>query len=338
MPDEYMFCFTLDTEPDDLWRDPWPNTFNHFDMLPDFHDQLVEAGARPTYLTTSEVAESTQGRRAMTRLLESGHCEIGAHFHTWTRQWPFEVPDFSRPYKPRFHAMAHQLGQEIEERMLAYTCRILRDAFDVAPRSYRGGRFSFNTDTIRSLINCGIDVDSTVTPGLSWQDRSHRWLDGPDFSGSACRPYLLTGSKGAPEDAISDGKVLELPVGAFNRPRWTRRICKNHLPREIVKWLGRLAGLRLGHRYLDPTRTSVGDMRAVMRNLRANNCPVWVFMIHSSQILPCARLPKREQVQAFIQRCIQGIRAAVDLGARPGTLKEAAQWVRDNNLAIEGKL
>ena len=337
MPEEFLFCFTLDTEPDDLWGASWPNTFDHFDLLPDFHRQLVEAGARPTYLTTSEVAESGQGRRAMIKLLESGHCEIGVHFHTWTRQWPFEVPDFGRPGKPRFHAMAHQLGQEIEERMMAYTCRVLRNVFDVEPRSHRGGRFSFGADTVRSLINCGIEVDSTVTPGLSWLDRSHHWLDGPDFSNFPCRPYLLTGGKPSSNKTDGRDKVLELPVGAFNWPGWTRGICKNHLPREIVKWLGRSVGLRLGHRYLDPTRTSVRDMCAVMQGLRTSRCPVWVFMIHSSQILPCARLPKRKQVRDFIRRCLAGIRVAVELGARPATLKEAAQYVLNNNLVETGK-
>ncbi len=339
MPDEFLFCFTLDTEPDDLWRDPRPNSFDHFKLLPDFHRQLVKAGARPTYLTTSEVAESAQGRRAMIKVLESGHCEIGAHFHAWTREWPFETPDLSRVGRPPFHAMAHQLGQEIEERMLSFTCKVLRDELGVTARSFRGGRFSLNPDTVRSLLNSGIEVDSTVTPGLSWRDRRHGWLDGPDFGPFTSQPFLLKNGNGLPAGtAASPGTIVELPVGAFNWPHWTRGICKNHLPREIVKWLGRMIFLRLGHRYLDPTRTSVKDMGAVMKSLRAAECPVWVFMIHSSQLIPCARLPKIKQVRAFIERCLRAIDIAVDLGARPATLTEAGQWVRDNGLAPVGKL
>lgn len=333
MPEDFLFCFTLDTEPDNLWGASGPNTFEHFDLLPEFHRQLVDAGARPTYLTTSEVAESGQGKRAMIKVLESGHCEIGIHFHAWTRQWPFEVPDLGRQGRPPFHTMAHQLGQEIEERMMAYTCQALRDALDIEPRSHRGGRFSFSADTVRSLVNCGIEVDSTVTPGLSWRYRANHWLDGPDFSHFPYRPYLLTLAKPPLCETDSRKSVLELPIGAFNWPGWTRGICRNHLPRELVKWLGRMAGIRLGHRYLDPSRTSVKDMRAVMKSLRAIRCPVWVFIIHSSQILPCTRLPKTKHVKAFIQRCLAGIHMAVELGARPATLKEAGQYVLNNNLA-----
>ena len=146
----------------------------------------------------------------------------------------------------------------------------------------------------------------------------------------------MTGENPPTIETDSRIKVLELPVGAFNWPGWTRGICKNHLPREIVKWLGRLAGLCLGHRYLDPSRTSVRDMHAVIQSLRATGCPVWVFIIHSSQIVPCARLPKTKQVTAFIQRCLAGIRTAVELGARPATLKEAGRYVLNNNLAAMG--
>ena len=154
---EFLFCFTVDTEPDNLWANRSVLTFEHFRDLPGFHERICDAGAAPTYLTTSEVAESLEGQRSLDRCRERHVCEIGAHFHTWTREWPFPVPDLGNP---RLHAMAHRLGQKIEQAMLSFTCDALHRAFNIEPRSYRGGRWSLGPDSEQSLRNCGISVDS----------------------------------------------------------------------------------------------------------------------------------------------------------------------------------
>jgi hypothetical protein len=38
---------------------------DHFDALPAFRSLLTDVGARPTYLTTSELAESGEAARAL---------------------------------------------------------------------------------------------------------------------------------------------------------------------------------------------------------------------------------------------------------------------------------
>src|SRR6202035_5849383 len=86
---EFLFCFTVDTEPDNLWANRPVLSFEHFRRLPEFHQSICGAGARPTYLTTSEVAESVEARKALEACRDHYPCEIGAHYHTWTREWPF---------------------------------------------------------------------------------------------------------------------------------------------------------------------------------------------------------------------------------------------------------
>src|SRR5947207_9505189 len=120
--DSPFFCFTLDTEPDNLWASRPTLGFSHFDRLLEFHRELMVRGARPTYLTTSEVAEHRKSARILEQILDTGRAEVGAHFHTWTRSWPFPVPDLGQP---AIHACAHQLGQDIEEQMLEHTCTVL---------------------------------------------------------------------------------------------------------------------------------------------------------------------------------------------------------------------
>jgi hypothetical protein len=316
---EPRFCFTLDTEPDDLWARRSSLTFEHFSALPHFHRRMVQAGARPTYLTTSEVVEAPVGRRALEQFLAEGHCEVGAHFHTWTRKWPFEVPDLGQP---PLHAMAHKLGQSTEERMLEYTCRALRQTLGLGEiRSYRGGRWSLGPLSARSLANCGIEVDSTVTPGITWRARQ-ALLDGPDYRHAPRGPFWL-GSEGGEKL-----RVLELPVGAAWFPLWSRRLYDGNIQRRVLTRLSRATGIRFGHRWLRPTVTSIKDMRATMLALRRAAVPIWVFMIHSSEIIPCKPLPTQAGVEAFKRRCIGAIEAAIQLGAKPSTLTEAGDWIR----------
>jgi hypothetical protein len=316
-----MFCFTLDTEPDDLWSEGI--TFEHFRNLTDFHVRLSDAGARVTHLTTSEVAEDPMARDVMQGLLDRGDCEIGAHFHTWTREWPFEVPDLGAdPIK----ALAHNLGDDVERNMLTYTCNALRDAFGVAPRSFRGGRWSWGPETARSLIANGISVDSSMTPTLSWRDPSHPYVDGPDWTDLDCQPFLIDEPAPTP-----DARLVELPVGANDvTPDWVRNSLPAGLPHRIANKLLRTAGKVTGPVSLRPTYLSVPQMEACMRQLMADECPVWVFMIHSSEIARCEPLPTDEEVARFIERCEASVKVAVSLGARGVTLAEAGDWVRAN--------
>ncbi len=312
----FRFCFTLDTEPDDLWANRGSLGFEHFRRLAGFHERLAGAGARCTFLTTSEVAEDTGARKAVTRCMESYPGEIGAHVHTWTRSWPFSIPDLG---SPPLHAMAHRLGQEVEEAMLAHTCETLRRAFDVKPTSHRGGRWSLGPDSARSLGRCGIRVDSTATPGQSWADGRHPLLDGPDYGRWPREPSLLSEILG-PGDG-RDG-VLEIPVGAAWIPPFSRRMPP--LLHRAWSRLGKVVGLPLGYRWLRPTHTPLRDMVATLRQLKADGVPAWVIMIHSSEIAPCTPLPREEDVALFVERCVGIVEAAVQLGAEPSTLTEAA--------------
>jgi hypothetical protein len=308
-----------------LWANKPTLAFEHFRSMPGFHRDLVDAGARPTYLTTSEVVESDIGRGAMEACLADGDCEIGAHFHSWTREWPFALPDLGAP---PLHAMAHQLGPALERQMLEVTCESLSDTLGVQPRSFRGGRWSLGPETGASLAKAGITVDSTVTPGLSWRDKRSPLLDGPDYRSTTRRPFWLYGGPdGKKANGSAAGDVVEIPVGASFFPDWSGSVLRTRFSQKAVSKLGRTVGLRFGHRWLRPTRFSVDDMRAVMTSMKRAKIPVWVFMIHSSEIAPCAPLPTEEAVDAFRQRCVGGIRAAIELGAKPATLKEAAEWL-----------
>jgi hypothetical protein len=301
-----FFCFTLDTEPDDLWE-PRPELgFTHFDRLEAFHAELTKAGARPTYLTTSEVAEHTGAAKVMERILSKGDCEIGAHFHTWTRSWPFDVPDLGSPPVP---ACVHRLGQHVEEQMLDYTCAALYQRLGVRPVSYRGGRWSFNDETPVSLRNCGIQVDSTLTPGISWSDPTDELRSGPDFRRAERYPHWLG------ED------LLELPVGTSFHPNPGRAL-DDSLPSRVLRLIRRRAGLPAGVQWLRPTQMTRTQLRQCLNQLQQAQVPIWVAMIHSSEIGINRYFPTEDRVAAFRQRCLELVQDAISMGAVGATLAE----------------
>lgn len=318
LPAPPLFCFTLDTEPDDLWDRRGEPTLQHFSELPAFHDLLTSAGARPTYLTTSEVVEDAAALRALLRCRDTGTCEIGAHFHTWTRPWPFPVPDFG---SPPVHAMAHRLGADTERRMLQYTCEAVARATGHAPHSYRGGRWSLGPDSVDGLAACGITVDTTVTPGQSWREAGAcGLLDGPDFTHAPRTPYFLARREDVTVERNA-GDVLELPVGAAWTPRQARALSGSGLMQKVMR---KLSGIGLGYTWLRPTLQSDRQLACCLKQLKSDGIPVWVSIIHSSEIVPCHHLPTTEAVAAFIRRCVAMVQLAAELGAHPCTLQEAS--------------
>jgi len=321
---KFFFCMTVDTEPDDLWRNTGKQTFRHFDQLLSFHENLAARGARPTYLTTSEVVENQSSRKVMERIVNTGTAKIGAHFHSWTRSWPFQLPDLGTP---PVHANAHQLGQSYEEQMLDYTCRATKRTLGIQPTSFRGGRWSLNGQSVKSLTNCGINVDTTITPGISWEDSSHPLQSGPDFRDYPRYPFYVSRESLEPK---SEGSVLELPVGSNFIPDRTTAL-DHSFPRKVTRKVWNTLGRSYGALWLRPTLQSSTQLRCCLKGMHRDSVPVWVAMIHSSEIIPCKPLPTEREVSRFIDRCYTLVDYARKLGATCETLEEVRSYYERKN-------
>ena len=277
----------------------------NFERLPAFHRKLTAAGARPTYLTTSEVVESHLGRSAIETCLGTGTCEIGAHFHTWTRKWPFEVTHLGNP---PIKAIGHRLDARVEAGMLAYTCEAIFKSLGREPKSFRGGRWSFGPNTVQALHQCGIEVDSTFTPGISWSDQSKSLTDGADFRTAPMSPHYLSKSD------YRKAPLIELPIGSAAFPRPVKAAYRFSIitscsrrsgsGRSLIS-LGKTcsigcesAGVRIGYHWLRPTDTSVADMRAVMLSLKQRRCAVGVYgaFLRDHSVPPVANGKRRQPV------------------------------------------
>jgi hypothetical protein len=150
--------FTVDTEPDNVWKDFRSRGLANIQHLRRFHAFMTDRGAPPTYLLTHSVVTDRHSVRLLHELERIGPLEIGAHLHAW------ETP----PYLPSGHdrdyqVFAHDLPAEHVHAKLEELTRLIAQEFG-PPVSYRAGRFGFATSHIGILESLNYLVDSSVTP------------------------------------------------------------------------------------------------------------------------------------------------------------------------------
>jgi hypothetical protein len=185
--------------------------------------------------------------------------------------------------------------------------------------SYRSGRFGFSAAHVSPLERAGYRVESSVAP-LFFE--AHK--GGPDFVGAPLRPYFL-----AYDDARAPGSsdLLEIPVSAaLNRrlPERLQRLYGRAPNPYLTRRLLRAAGIARMI-WLRPSYSSLDDMIALARRLRAEHVPVLNVLFHSSEVIAGGSPYNRteEEVDAFLHRLDRFLELAVgELAAKPATFAE----------------
>ena len=304
----------IDTEGDNQWdvaarRQP---TFANIHALGRLHDFFARHGVRPTDVVTYPVVRDRASVAVLRELLARGDCEIGAHHHAWETP-PCHPQDIER------HPYALALPLDQFEAQLDTLTRAIADAVDVAPVSYRSGRFGFSAAHVSPLERQGYRVESSVAP-LFYE--AHK--QGPDFVDAPLTPYFLAYDS-ATRAGTSD--LLELPISAaLNRrvPAWMAR-AYGRMPRPYTSRRAlRLA--RVAHvRWLRPSYSSREDMVALADDLARRRVPLLNLLFHSSEAIvggsPYNRTPA--ELDAFFDRLSAILTHATRvLGARPMTFAE----------------
>lgn len=196
---------TIDTEEDD-WGDPFsePSVAN-IERIPEVHSIFERYGIPPTYLIDFPVASAGRAVEILGQIFAEGRCEIGAHLHPWVTP-PIDADR-------RSVTMLGNLTLQEQDQKIQRLTETIESAFGARPRSFRAGRWGLGTQTPRLLVKHGYQVDSSVTPFVSWK----AFDDGPSFENFPHRPYWpdVEGDISRP---LSRGPLLEVPVTiGFNR-------------------------------------------------------------------------------------------------------------------------
>ena len=255
-------CITIDTEPDcDIhWRRSQPLafesvTFGVGQILRPIWDRF---GIKPVYFVSPEVVENDQCCRALKDEIGRG-AEIGTHLHSEYIGPQKKYEDIAGTASDEFPCYAYDTG--VESAKIRNLTEMIEKKLGARPVSYRGARYGADLDTIKALEKLGYKVDSSVTPGISWQKQG-----GPDHSLAPKQPYLISST-----DYYSpgNGTILEVPI-TISGKRFL------FLPERWVYY-----------RWLRPTLMTAFEMKMLVAEfVRGFDEPVLNMMFHSMEVLP----------------------------------------------------
>ncbi len=288
-------------------------------------------GVKATYFTAHAVAKDPEGVAVLSDLYEGGLAEIGAHLHPWN------TPPLVESVSPR-NTMLKNLPAPVQLAKVQTLTDALEGAFGMRPRTFRAGRYGLGPDTVRALTACGYEVDSSVTPFVSWE----RFDDGPNFVGAPVHPYRLSGTGGDVRVPDPAGALLELPVSCslsrgplpLWRPLWSMlqtRVARHSRITSVTTRLGVLRAM-----VLNPEVATASEMLAGARRLLAAGVRYVHLTLHSPSLTPgltpfVATAGDRERMFGKVERFVEGLARSASL--RFATVAEAA--ARSENLVVE---
>lgn len=216
-------------------------------------------GVRATYFTSYQVATRPWAVDVLREIASRGRAEIGAHLHPWN------TPPMDEPLAPR-NTIMKNLPAELQLAKLRRLTSALADAFGAPPVAFRAGRFGLGVEAVQALIACGYQIDSSVTPFVSWEATD----GGPNFVGASLDAYRISTGQDIRMHA-PDGPLVEIPITCgytrFASGRWPalHRVLHSRSARalHLASVASRSGFTKLT--ILSPEVASVKDMLALSR-------------------------------------------------------------------------
>jgi hypothetical protein len=318
------FLLTIDTEGDNVWGRPERITTENARFLPRFQDLCGKFGFKPTYLANYEMAIDPRFQAFGKSVLRENAGEIGLHVHPWNSP-PLDpgAPD------PRTnHLYLYELSDDLLRAKIRHQTDLLRDTFEIQPKSHRAGRWGFDERVARVLVEAGYDVDCSVTPGVSW--KTHKGAPdgdgGPEYFGFPRDPYFLD-----LDDIRRAGRSEMLEVPMTIRPNYAPAIERLHLAfreRRIGKGIRRIYGAPVS--WLRPNGKNLDALLSVADWAVGRGAPALEFMLHSSEFMPggSPTFETEEQIEVLYGHLEGLFKHVASLGVGGQTLSEfRSAWV-----------
>jgi hypothetical protein len=202
-----FLVITIDVEPDcsPNWKYSNPLTFNgvHEGIANRLQPIFNKFEITPTYLINNVVLEDSSSIQTFKNL--NGKYELGTHLH----------PEFIEPLKTESDYAGKKgvanscfYSPEIEFEKIKNITELFKSCFNFQPLSFRAGRFSAGSNTLKSLAKLNYKVDTSVTPNVIWDD--HTRERAVDFRNAPTQPYLTDMDDITKENESS--ALLEVPV------------------------------------------------------------------------------------------------------------------------------
>lgn len=287
------FIITIDTEGDNQWEHGRELTVENLKFVPRFQDLCNKHKVKPTYLVTSEVCEDDYAKEIFTDYSKNGVAEVGAHLHSWTTP-PFLDKDGYR-YNDKNHAFATELPEELLAEKIKSLTDQIENSFGKRPLSFRSGRYGFNEDVARVLVDNSYLVDSSVTPFTSWVTNKGApgGKGGTDFMDSSPFPYKYN---------FKNGNLLEIPITILptkfplNKNQTLARKYFKNVDDNILLKIFRKLLFQNQPLWLRPFLfTDIDVIDKIIKEASRIKMPYIVMMFHSSELMPGCSIYREDE-------------------------------------------
>ncbi len=262
-----------------------------------------EYGFRATYLISPEVMEDEASVGLLKDVLRRS-AELGTHLHGEFVE-PFRKEDVERTEE-----LAADYSADVELEKLRNLTELFRSVFGFAPLSYRAGRFSISSRTVRFLEDLGYRVDSSLTPFSA--------VSGVDHTRAPVYPYYPDYT-----DIYRPGnsKILEVPITILPQNPLLFDILKS-TPlfrfRRFRRWIKE----RYGNLWLRPTVSGASQVEKIVeiyRKMFPGRPMFFNMMFHNMEVVDGMSPYDAAVVRANLREILSYLRGH---GFEPLTLKE----------------
>lgn len=271
---------TIDTE-EDQWGqyNRSGNTVKNIHQIPLLQDIFDCYRVRPTYLVSYPVAANAASVNILRGIYHSNRCEIGAHCHPWNTPPHKEQPG-------AMNSMLSNLPFELQLEKVILLHHQITESLGLEPVSFRAGRFGFNLNVAKALLEANFKIDSSTTPFVNWTD-----YYGPNFTEALTHCYRI--NINSPLKAGETQQLIELPVTigfnqtCFNACSMIYEYIRNNNFLRRLKLIGILSRLKLMYKiWLSPEFNNAEEMCLLVKNCIKNKYRFINMTLHSTSLLP----------------------------------------------------
>lgn len=310
------FIITIDTEGDDLWT--WhvgrAIKTENVKYLPRFQNLCDRYGFKPVWLTNFEMVSDSEFVAFTKSKLRDGSCEIGMHLHAVNNP---PLYDLDVKYPANFPYLI-EYPEEIISQKIQSLHDLLENTYDEPIVSHRAGRWAMNKFYTDCLIEKGLKIDCSVTPGINWYptmgitEGSH----GSNYSKAPETPFYVDVKK----------RMLEFPVSI-------RTIhYSEHCLGSVHSMLSGIKHRVLGYKaWLRPNGHNLHEMLHLASVLKEDKTDYLMFMLHSSELMPGGSPTfKTEEEIEMLYNDLEKLFAYIATFCEGKTLKEYASETLNN--------
>lgn len=301
------FGIFIDTEEEFDWSAPFSRDargVTAIGALPAMHAWFADRGVPLTYVIDHPVATTPSSIAVLNGLIEDGVTGIGTHLHPWVN------PPFDEAVT-RANSFAGNLPEHLEAAKLDALGTAIEEAFGVAPRVYRAGRYGLGPNTAALLAQRGYAIDSSMRSGFSYAAE-----DGPDYRAIGNDAFRF-----GPQDTLMELPLTTIYTGLGRKGATAAYDRLGRLPK------GRGLASRLGWLDRVPLTPEGVSLPAALRAIETaleDGLRYLNFSFHSPTVAPghTPYVRNADDLAAFY-RWWEGVLALLDRrGVRPASLND----------------